>query len=102
MFKKNEILTKILALVFLLPKENSNRVILDRLKMLIVNTLYLLILTGIVNRLFETTLVFDVINLIVFGLILLNCLACLLYYKSSKELLAFIVVGLISVSLVTT
>ena len=101
MYKGNDFLAKTLAKIFLLPKPNSNRILTDRLKMLIVNTLYLLISFGILNRMFETTLVFDLINIIVFGLILMNCLACFLYYKNPKELIAFLVVGLISVNLST-
>lgn len=101
MYKGNHFLAKTLAKIFLLPKPNSNRILTDRLKMLIINTLYLLISFGILNRMFETTLVFDLINIIVFGLILMNCLACFLYYKNPTELIAFLVVGLTSVNLFT-
>jgi hypothetical protein len=85
----------------MLPKVNSENIFLDRMKMLAINTLYLLAFFGIINRTIETTLLFDLVNFVVFGLILINCLACLLYYKKPSEVISFIVVGLISVDLIT-
>jgi hypothetical protein len=101
MYQNTGLTSKILAKIFFLPKDTSEKVFFTRIKILVVNNIYLLCLFAIINHAYETSLVFDLINYIVLALIFLNCLACVLFYKNPKEIVAFIVVGLVSVNLIT-
>jgi hypothetical protein len=102
MNRNSRLLSRILARIFLLPKIDTEKVYSGLLRMLMINTLYLILLFGISNRVFETTLAFDLFNAIALILIILNCMACKLNYRKPKEIIAFIVVGIIAINLVTS
>jgi hypothetical protein len=90
-----------LRILFGVPKSSKSSSYLGRLRNLLVLEVYVLLIFGIVNRVFKSTLVFDKINLIASVIVVICVAICYKTLESPKEYVSFLVAGVISITFLT-
>jgi hypothetical protein len=92
---------KFLRVSFGLPTENRLSEYKSRMKILFILEIYLLTALKVLGSLYETSLIYDQINIIAFILLTILVLICYGIYEKPKEITSFLVVGVIAIAFLT-
>ena len=92
---------RFLRVSFGLPTEDRLLEYKSRIKVLFVLEIYLLTALIVFGRLYKTSLIYDQINLIAFILLTIAVLICYGIYEKPREIVSFLVVGVIAIGFLT-